>query len=73
MVSAHILTADGDVRDKAAELLDRLVADGRMTGDLPDIDQQDDSTVIVIDPEYADLVEEFERIGFTRTQDEDSI
>ena len=71
-MSAHILMATGDVRAAARGLLDRLVADRRLTGSLPDIDQQGDATVVVLDPEHEALIAEFERIGFTRRREEDS-
>ena len=72
-MSAHILLAEGDVRSEARRLLQRLIDDRRITGNIPDVDRQGDSTVVVLDPEHEPLIAEFERIGFTRRRDEDSI
>ena len=71
-MSAHILIARGDVRSEARQLLDRLHGAQRL-GTLPDVDLQGDSTVVVIDPDNADVIPEFESIGFTRRRDEDSV
>jgi hypothetical protein len=72
-MSAHILMAKGDVRTEARSLLERLVADNRVTGELPDIDRQGDSTVVVMDPHHEDIIPEFEKLGFLRRRDEDTI
>jgi hypothetical protein len=71
-MSAHILTAAGDVRTEARRLLERLVEEKRVGGKLPDVDRQGDSTVVVIDPDLAGLIPEFEKIGFVTQRDEDS-
>ena len=71
-MSAHILIASGDCRTEARKLLDRLAADRRITGSLPDVDQQGDATVVVLDPEHEPLIPEFEKIGFSRRREEDS-
>ena len=71
-MSAHILTAAGDVRTEARRLLERLVAEERIGGKLPDVDCQGDSTVVVIDPDQSELIPEFEKIGFVSQRDEDS-
>ncbi len=72
-MSAHVLTAAGDVRTEARRLLERLVADGKIDGTLPDVALQDDSTVVIIDPAHESIIPEFEGIGFGRAQDEDSV
>ena len=71
-MSGHILTAVGDIRTEARRLLERLVAEERVVGKLPDVDRQGDSTVVVIDPELSDLIPEFEGIGFVTQREEDS-
>ena len=71
-MSAHILTAAGDLRTEAGRLLDRLAGEDRIGGKLPDVDRQGDSTVVVIDPELSGLIPEFEKIGFVSQRDEDS-
>ncbi|HEX6693467.1 MAG TPA: hypothetical protein VF035_02070 [Longimicrobiales bacterium] len=71
-MSAHILMAQGDVRAEARQLLEKLVADRRLDGNLPAVDQQGDSTVVVLDPEHESLIGDFEGIGFTRRREEDS-
>jgi hypothetical protein len=72
-MSGHILMARGDVRLEANELLEGLVSERRVTGNLPDVDCQGDSTVVVLDPEHESIIADFERIGFTRRRDEDSV
>jgi hypothetical protein len=71
-MSAFVFVVQGDKRTEARRLLEKLVADGTITGKLPDVDLQDDSTVAVIDPEHEGVIPDFEALGFKRQQDEDS-
>lgn len=72
-MSAHVLMADGDRRVAARSLLSRLVAGGKVNGDLPDINYSNERTTAVLDPDHENLIADFESIGFTRRRDEDSI
>ncbi len=72
-MSGHILIAVGDKRAEARELLERLTAAKQMGDSIPDVDQQGDSTVVVMDQKHEFLIPEFEKIGFNRHVDEDTI